>query len=136
MKLSSLLIAAFSLVALSVRADQFEFQSSRVETLILTTTKQGAHLVSKVYDRVTNKSSGWFKLELKKTSDNVYATSKGATFTLKHLTSTHNEGQSIDSGDWELRVTGSGPDFEAMRERANEDGDSTEKEAVFYGSKK
>ena len=136
MRLSLLVVAGFLLFSLNARADQFDFQPTRVESMKLTTTKDGAHLVAKVFDKVTNTDTVEFKLELKKKGDNVFVSPKGITIALTHLTSMHNEGHTIDNGDWEMKITGSGDEYQKIRDSANEDGDSTEKEAVFYGSKK
>ena len=137
MKLRILLaVVGLSFIALSARADQFDFQPSRVESVEFTSTKDGARIVAKVYDKVTNTDAVQFKIELKKKGDNVYVSPKGTTFTLKHLSAPRNAGKTIDSGDWELRVSGSGEEFQQIRDSANEDSDSTESEAIFTGSKK
>jgi hypothetical protein len=72
---------------------------------------------------------------VKKKSDNVYVSEKGTTFTLKHLPSAKREGKTIDSDDWEIRVSESGEEFQQIRDSANEDGDSIDTEAVFVGNK-
>jgi hypothetical protein len=136
MKLRILLaVIGFTFIAIGARADQFEFQPNRVESLTVTTTKQGARIVSKVFDKSIDKETVSYKIQFKKKTDNVYVSSKGTTFTLEHVTPIHNEGHTIDSGDWKMRATGSGEEFEKVKLSANEDGDSTDKEAVFYGSK-
>ena len=136
MKLRLLVVAALSLIGLSARADQYDFIPNRVESLAFTTTKQGARFVSKVYDKMSDKEDVSYKIELRKKGDNVYVSSKGTTFTLNHLATAKREDHAFDSGDWELRVTGSGEEFEKVKLSTYEDGESTDKEAVFYGSKK
>jgi hypothetical protein len=130
------IVVFLSLLCLSrAWADEFSFQPDRIASIKLTTSREGAQFVVKLYDRVEDKTSMAFKAHLTKKGEGVYITPKGTTFTLKHLPAAVNAEDRFNRGDWQLSVTGGGPEFESLKTYAPDYGGGSDTEIIFLGSK-
>jgi hypothetical protein len=133
MKRSTTLLIALSLFCVDRSwADQFHFEPDRVCSITITTHKHDATVVAKCVNRAKGEDNVVFERRLRKKGKDVYVSAEGTTFTLKHLSErfTGEENPNYDSGDWELRVTGTGEEFEWWKMYAPEG-----TESIFHGSK-
>ena len=133
MKRSTTLLIALSLFCLGRSwADRFYFEPDRVCSITITTHKHDATVVAKCVNRAKGEENVVFERRLGNKGKDTYVSVEGTTFTLKHLSKrfTSEENPNYDSGDWELRVTGTGEEFEWWKMYAPEG-----TEVILHGSK-
>ena len=113
-------------------ADQFYFEPDRVCSITITTHRHDATVVAKCINRAKGEENVVFERRLRKKGKDAYVSVERTTFTLKHLSErfTSEENPNYDSGDWELRVTGTGEEFEWWKMYAPEG-----TEVILHGSK-
>jgi hypothetical protein len=137
MKRSTTLLIALSLFCVDRSwASRFDFEPDRVCSITILTQKNGATVVVKITNRAKGEDNVVFEERLRKKGKNVYVSPKGTTFALKRLSEavTGEENPNYDSGDWEMRVTGSGEEFESFKNTGCA-GDVTGTEIIFHGRK-
>ena len=133
MKRSTTLLITLSLFCVARSwADQFYFEPDRVCSITITTHKHDATVVAKCVNRAKGEENVVFERRLGNKGKDTYVSAEGTTFTLKHLSErfTSEENPNYDSGDWELRVTGTGEEFEWWKMYAPEG-----TEVILHGSK-
>ena len=86
-------------------------------------------MVAKCVNRAKGEENVVFERRLGNKGKDTYVSVEGTTFTLKHLVARVTS-VSFGSGDWALRVTGTGEEFEWWKMYAPEG-----TEVILYGSK-
>ena len=111
--LSPLLIV---LAAPVLHAEEYLFQYDRFGAITLHTDAGKANVLieDSVKDSAVNTI---FKSPLKPQGPGVFVTPHGTAFTLKHLSKpvVNDSNRHINSGDWQLTVSGSGEEFTRLK---------------------
>jgi hypothetical protein len=118
--LAVLAAAAFLLgTPLAAYADQITFQYHRFGDIIVETDKGKENVVIEYSDKDPKNDQTIFKSRLIRLKESVYRTPKGTLFTLEHLPRPiiNDPNRRINSGDWKLTVSGTGPEFTRLKPR-------------------
>ncbi len=93
----------------------FDFRLNRFGGIILSTVKGSEHV--RVYQGSKQGEETVFEAALSRIGDKVYSTPGGTQFALKHLDIPviNDANRHLDSGDWEVIVSGRGSEFEALK---------------------
>ena len=111
-------VAAFVLSASrAAYADQITFQYHRFGDIIVDTDKGKENVVIEYSDKDPKNDRTIFKSRLIRVRPNVYRTPKDTLFTLEHLPRpiVNDPNRRINSGDWKLTVSGTGPEFVRLK---------------------
>jgi hypothetical protein len=109
-------LVSFSLTAL-LHAGTFRFQYHRFGHITLETAKGKERVIILTYSKTPGDERTIFESRLIPVGAGAYTTPKGITFTLTHLLEPviHDGNRRINSGDWQLTVSGQGREFERLK---------------------
>jgi hypothetical protein len=104
-------------VAPAIPAEEYIFQYHRFGHISLQTDRGKERIVILAYSKTPGDETTIFDSPLKRSGADTYVTPKGTVFTLKHLTAPIiNDGnRRINSGDWQLTVSGTGKEFAKLK---------------------
>jgi hypothetical protein len=99
------------------RAEEYIFQYHRFGHISLQTDQGKERVVILAYSKTPGDETTIFEAPLKRSGADRYVTSRGTVFTLKHLPAPIiNDGnRRINSGDWQLIVSGEGQEFAKLK---------------------
>lgn len=109
-----IVLSAWCILATSSQAESFSFWLNRFGGIVLETSP-GRESV-RVFQGNKKAEETLFQSRLKPSGENTFTTPKGTVFTLKKLSRPiHNdENREINSGDWQLTVSGEGNEFRSL----------------------
>jgi hypothetical protein len=112
----------------------YDVSIARFTTLTLTTDTGKEEVI--IEDGNKEGSQVVFRAKLTAAPGLKYVTAKGTTFQLVKLADpvVHDSNRKINSGDWKIIVTGSGPEFERVRKWRPSFGDSGKNE--YFGTRR
>ncbi len=99
------------------RAEEYDFRSDRYGDIFLYTDKGKERVVVMRTSKTPGNEETIFESRLTPSGVGIYVTPKGTVFTLKHLPApVINDGnRHINSGDWQLTVSGHGAEFKRLK---------------------
>ena len=111
----ALLLLVFA--ATAARAEEYIFQYHRFGHISLRTDQVKERVVMLAYSKTPGDETTIFESRVKRSGADSYVTPKGTVFTLKHLPAPIiNDGnRCINSGDWQLTVSGAGKEFAKLK---------------------
>jgi hypothetical protein len=100
-----------------IRAEEYDFRYERYGDIYLYTDKGKARVVIVRSSKTAGDEETLFESRLTSSGAGTYVTPKGTVFTLKHLAEPIiNDGnRHINSGDWQLTVSGHGAEFTHLK---------------------
>lgn len=115
-KTTTATICAFFCAGL-LRADDFAFLPERFSSITFVTTKGHERITVETGTKQEGSEAKIFESRLAPAGAGAYRTPEGTIFTLKHLSKPIiNDGnRHINSGDWQLTISGSGPEFARLK---------------------
>ena len=136
MKALALTLAIF-LAAPLLHADEFIFQYHRFGHIALKTAKDKESVVILAYSKTPGDEQTIFKSRLTLSRTGTYVTPNGTVFALKHLSKPiiKDGNRHINSGDWQLTVSGKGKEFDRLKPKMPEVAFGDTPPLVYLGAK-
>jgi hypothetical protein len=121
-----------------LHADEFWFLPERFSSITLVTTKGKECVAVEAWTKEEGSKHKVFESTLTRTGMEIYTTPNGTIFTLKKLDRpTVNDGnRHINSGDWQLTVSGKGSEFNRLKKVMPEVSFGDTPPLTYLGTKK
>ena len=102
----------------AANAKEYEFSVHRFCDIQLKTDHENGHVEIKIYPKAVPETEIVLQSKLKKVADGSYETPGGTRFTLSKLPKAiiHDHNRHINSGDWKLTITGSGAEYQKLKD--------------------
>ena len=115
-------IFAFLLLTLAMgvaNAEEYEFIVHRFCDIKLKTSQETGDVEIRIYPKAVPEEEVVLQSKLKRIADGSYETPHGTRFTLSKLPKAiiHDHNRHINSGNWLLKITGSGPEYLKLKKR-------------------
>ena len=113
------LALTFLLSASLIRAEEYDFRYDRYGDIYLYTDKGKERVVIVRTSKTPGDEETIFESRLTLSGAGIYVTPKGTAFTLKQLPEPiiNDDNRHINSGDWQLTVSGKGKEFARLKPR-------------------
>ena len=120
-----------------IHAEEFIFQYQRFGHISLETAKGKERVIILAYGKADSDERTIFESGLTPAGAGTYKTPKGTVFALKKLPEPiiHDENRHINSGDWQLTVSGQGREFERLKPEMPEVAFGETPPLVYLGKK-
>ncbi len=112
-----ILALALSLITSLLHAEGYDFRYDRYGDILLYADKGKERVVIVQATKALGSEKIIFESSLSVSGAGTYVTPKGTVFTLKHLPEPiiNDENRGINSGDWQLTVSGNGAEFKDLK---------------------